>query len=96
MTTPASAALQDLGALILGDHPLDLEKQIVFRGAPDRAVQENDLGPGATKLVDDEHLVRITPGKAVGRMNVDALPMCPAATASRNCSRAGRIRLEPM
>jgi hypothetical protein len=69
----ASAALQNLGALVFGHHALHLQQKVVLRREADRAVEEHDLDPGAAKLVDQQHLVGITAGKAVGRMHVNTV-----------------------
>ena len=48
----AAATLEDLGALVLGHHALDLQEQVVLRRHPDRAVEEHDLGAAAAELVE--------------------------------------------
>jgi hypothetical protein len=48
----AAATLEDLGALVLGHHTLDLQEQVVLRRHPDRAVEEHDLGAAAAELVE--------------------------------------------
>ena len=73
MATPAPAALEDFGALVLGDHPLHLQQQVVLGTAADRAVEEHDLHARAAELLDQEHLVGIAPGQAIGGMDVEAI-----------------------
>ena len=48
----AAATLEDLGALVLGHHALDLQEQVVLRRHPDRAVEEHNLGAAAAELVE--------------------------------------------
>jgi hypothetical protein len=37
------------------------------------AVEEHDLDAGPTQLIDQQHLVRVTPRESIGRMNVQLL-----------------------
>ena len=53
---------ENLGPLILGHHPLDLEQQIVLRATPQFAIQEHDLDPGAVEFIDQQDLVGILAG----------------------------------
>src|SRR3954452_16760881 len=69
----ASAALEDLGPLVLGHHALDLEQQVVLRREADRPVEEDDLDPGAAQLVDQEDLVGVAARQPVGRVDVDTI-----------------------
>src|SRR5690349_1115012 len=69
----ASAALEDLGPLVLGHHALDLEQQVVLRREADRTVEEDDLDPGAAELVDQEDLVGVAARQPVGRVDVDTI-----------------------
>jgi hypothetical protein len=66
----AAAPLEDLGALVLGHHALDLQEQVVLRRHPDRAVEEHDLGAAAAELVEQQHLVGVAAGQAIGRVDV--------------------------
>jgi hypothetical protein len=66
----AAAPLEDLGALVLGHHALDLQEQVVLRRHPDRAVEEHDLGAAAAELVEQQHLVRVAARQAIGRVDV--------------------------
>ena len=66
VAAPASAALEELGTLVLGDHALDLQEQVVLGAAADGAVEEHHLHAGTAELLDQEHLVGIAPGQAVG------------------------------
>jgi hypothetical protein len=71
----ASSTLQNFGSLVFGDHALNLEQEIVLRGAGDRGVQENNLRSRAAKLIDQEHLMGITAGEPVRSVDIDALDM---------------------
>jgi hypothetical protein len=75
MEAAAPPALQDLGTLVFRDHTLHLKQEIVLRGATDRAVQENNLSPRATKLIDHEHLMGVTTGQPIRSVDINALDM---------------------
>src|SRR6266571_3720839 len=55
----SSVALDDLGPLILGDHPLHLQEQVVFRTLAQGPVQEDDLHPRTPELIHQQHLIGI-------------------------------------
>jgi hypothetical protein len=80
MAAATPAALQDFGPLVFGDYALNLEQEIVLRGAADRAVEESNLRARAAKLIDEEHLMGVTAGEPVRSMDIDALDM-----AAGNC-----------
>jgi len=69
----APAALDDARSLVLGGHALQLQQQGVLRRLADRAVEEHHLGPGARELLDQDRLVRVRAGQAVGRVHVDQI-----------------------
>src|SRR5215210_3257069 len=73
MAPSPPTSLQDLGALVFGDDPLDLEQQVVLRASADRAVEEGDLNAGAPELLHQQSLVRMTPGEPVWSEQVDAV-----------------------
>jgi hypothetical protein len=75
MSAAAPSALQNFGSLVFGDHTLNLEQEIVLRGAADRTVQENNLRARAVKLIDQQHLMGVTAGEPVRRVDIDALDM---------------------
>lgn len=62
VAAPAAASLEDLGPLILGDHALNLEQQIILGRTANRTIQEYDLHTGTTELVDQQRLMGITAG----------------------------------
>jgi hypothetical protein len=70
----APVALGDLGPLVFGDHPLHLHQQrrlrVVARRGP---LEEADPGPEAPELLEDQHLVGVGAGEAIGREADDAL-----------------------
>jgi hypothetical protein len=49
-----------------GDGPLHLEQQLVVGVIADGVLQEDDLAPGATQLLQEQHLVRVLARQAVG------------------------------
>ena len=51
MAPSSPAPLQDLGALVFGNHALDLKQQVVLRAGADGTVQEDDLDAGAPELL---------------------------------------------
>ncbi len=65
MPASTAAAFQDLGPLVLGDHALDLEQEIVLGAGADGAVHEDDLGAGPPELLDEEDLIGVAPGQTV-------------------------------
>ncbi|MCM8738663.1 hypothetical protein M5E06_31635 [Azospirillum sp. A1-3] len=71
--TAASATFQDLGALVLGDHPLDLEQEVVFGTGADGMVDEDDLGTGPAELLDEKDLIGVTTREPVRGMDVDLI-----------------------
>jgi hypothetical protein len=73
MPPSAPAALQDLGALVLGDHALDLEQEVVLGAGADGAVREDDLGAGLAELLDEENLIGVPPGQTIRRKDVDLI-----------------------
>src|SRR5207302_8055800 len=50
----AAAPLQDLGALIFRDDPLNLEQQVVLGRAAQRPVEEDQLNAASPQLLDEE------------------------------------------
>jgi len=67
----APAALDDARALVFGKHPLQLQQRGVLRRLSNRAIEEHHLGAGARELLDQDRLMRIRAGQAVGRMHVN-------------------------
>lgn len=53
-----AAALQDFGSFIFGDHPLDLEEQLVFRRLPHFVIQEDDLYAIFEQFFQQQHAGR--------------------------------------
>jgi hypothetical protein len=67
------APLENLGPLVFGDYALNLEQKIIFRGATDRVVQEDNLRTRTAKLIDQKHLMSITAGEPIRGMDINAL-----------------------
>ena len=86
MSLAPAAPLQDLGPLILGDHPLDLEQQVILRRLAQRAVEEHDLDAGTPELVDELHMfmnptgISINPATCAGL--VQGCRCCPRGRGS--------------
>ena len=59
-------SFRDLGSFVLGDHALELDQQLVFGCLGPRALDEADLGAGPGELVDEQRLVGVLSGEAVG------------------------------
>jgi hypothetical protein len=68
---PTPAALQDAGALVLGNDALNLKQEIVFGCPTDRAIEEHDLHAGPAELLNEQHLVGVAPRQPVGRVHVN-------------------------
>ncbi len=75
MTPAPSAALQNTGTLILGDHALYLQQQVVLGRAANRPVQEHHFHPSAAKFLDQQHLVGIAPREPIRGMHVDPIDL---------------------
>ena len=95
MEAAAPPAFQNFGALVFRDHTLHLKQEIVLRGAADRAVQENDLSPGATKLIDHEHLMGVTMGEPIRSVDINALDMATGNRVSQTLEGRSR-QIEPL
>jgi hypothetical protein len=66
---PAAHPLGDLGALVLGDHPLELAQKLVLgRAGALGLAGEDDLHPHTLKLLEQQHLIGIAAGEPVGRV----------------------------
>ena len=78
MALATSVALDDLGPFILSDHPLHLQKQVIFRALPQGPVEEYDLHSGASELIDQEHLIGVFACQAIWRVHIE-----PVHTARR-------------
>ena len=66
-----ATALQEFRTLVLGDHALHLEQQLIFGTAIQRSVEENHLNATALELVDQQDLVDIRSRQAVRRLDVE-------------------------
>src|SRR3989475_7136223 len=71
LATPVT--LDDLGPLILGNHPLHLQQQVVFRALPQGSVEEHDLDASASALIHQQDLVGIFPGQAIWRVDRESV-----------------------
>lgn len=73
MPFPASAALQDFGALVLGNHALDLQQELVLRRLTDFSIEEDDLDPSPQELLQQQHLMGVVARQAIGTMDVELI-----------------------
>ena len=66
MGLAAAVAFQDLRLLVLGEHALELDQQLVFGAVAAGALDELDAGAGAGELLEEEGLVGELAGQPVG------------------------------
>jgi hypothetical protein len=64
--TAAAATLENLGALVLGDHPLYLQQQVVLRRSPNGPIQKHQFGSGPAKLLDQQNLIGVAARQPAG------------------------------
>jgi hypothetical protein len=69
LATPMT--LDDLGTLVLSDHPLYLQQQVVFWALSQGPVEEPDLDASASELLDQQHLIGIFAGQAIRRVHIE-------------------------
>ena len=95
---PATAPFKDLGTFIFCDHSLDLEQQILLGRPADVMIEEDDLHTLPLKFLHQEHLIRIIPGKAIRRVDVDSIEatgrrLVAQSFQSRTKKRAAAVAL---
>jgi hypothetical protein len=73
MPPPTPHPLQQFGALVFGDHALNLQQKIVLCSLANRAIEKHHLCSHATELVDQYNLMGITARQPVRCMYVDAI-----------------------
>jgi len=89
VTLASPAPLHDLRPLVLGDHALHLEQQVLFRAGPDRAVEEDQFHAAALEFLHQQHLPGVFAGEAVRRVHVQPLePAGPSGVAQSLQRRA--------
>ena len=54
-----AAALHDLGPLVLGDHALDLEQQVLLGAVAEGVAQEDDLDAATGEFLEEQDLIGI-------------------------------------
>ncbi len=59
MQPAAAGALGNLRLFVFGNHALELQQQLRFRTIPLASLEKPDFGPGAAKLFEQHHLVRV-------------------------------------
>ena len=75
MASPTPAAFQNAGALILGDHALNLQQQIVLGRTANRSIEEDDVNTAAAKLLDQQNLIGIPPGQPIGSVHINPIEL---------------------
>src|SRR5262249_21739712 len=73
MALATPAALEDLGPLVLGHHALHLQQQVIFGGASEFAIEEDQFYAAALELVHQQNLIRVFASQTIGRVNVEAI-----------------------
>jgi hypothetical protein len=68
-------ALKDLRPLVLGDHALKLQQQLVFRRIALRRLDEYRLNATAGELFREQDLVGVFAAEPVGRVDEDGLKL---------------------
>ena len=71
MPLAAPTALKQPRPLVLGKHSLQLQKQGVLGRVTDRPIMKDHLHPSLGEFPDQNHLVSVAAGEAVGGMNID-------------------------
>jgi hypothetical protein len=56
---PAPTALQELGALLLGNDALDLHEQVILGGLTERSIEKDHLDTRPRQFLQEHDLVRI-------------------------------------
>src|SRR5262249_51466145 len=69
----AAAPLHDLGALVLGDHALDLDQEVPRRIIAVGVAQEDDLDAAAGGRLEDQDLIGIFAGEPIRVLDVEAV-----------------------
>src|SRR5450759_303429 len=75
MALATARALQDLRALILGDHALKLYEQMIFGAVPGRCFDEGRLHAVTCELFHQQNLVGVLAAQAVRRIDEHGLQM---------------------
>src|SRR5450755_227730 len=75
MAFAAARPLQDLGALVFGDHALELQQQLVLGGLRLWSLDEDRLHAVAQPFLGEEHLIGVFAAEAIGRQHKDRLDL---------------------
>jgi len=68
----APKPLGDLGSLVFGNHPLDLDEKLALRVGRDTLIQKNDLTVSSPELIEQDRLMSETASQPVRRVDIDA------------------------
>ena len=67
---PTSAPFEDFGSLVLGDHALNLQKQLIFRGLPNFSVEKMHFDSSTEKLFEQKNLMSVMACKPIRAVNI--------------------------
>src|SRR3954462_13425351 len=73
MPTTPTGWLEDLSPLVLGDHALDLEQQVLGGVMAEGVAQEDDLDAAMGELFEDQDLIGILARESVRVEDVEAV-----------------------
>src|SRR5215831_19233237 len=73
MSFASTRALQNLGAFVLRNHPLELHEQFILGRRTAWCAHKQGLNAGTGKLLDQQNLVRVSSTQPVGRVDKDSL-----------------------
>ena len=73
MPLAAPVAFDDLRPLILGDHALHLQEEIIFWALAQGPVEKNDLHPGPPEFIHEQDLIGVFAGEPVRRVHVQPI-----------------------
>ena len=73
MALATASAFENLRAFVLGDHSLHLQEQLVFGRLPEAVVEKDDIDARTLELVEQEDLIGVLAGQAIGRLDVEAV-----------------------
>ena len=91
MSFATARALQNLRAFVLRDHSLELHEQFVLGRRTAWRTHKQGLDAGASELLDQENLVRVSSAQAVGCIDQNGLDQ-PLGSNRLPISAISRIR----
>ena len=93
-----ACSLDDLRTLILGDHSLELQEELVLRRLGLRRLEEANLAAHPRELLDEQRLVGVATGEPIGRVaqhhrDLDLRCKVPETLQPRPNQRSTRVPL---